>query len=868
MTTSFPIDADGDGPCFQFSSLTQSNRNDIVELSANFNLAGAAYIEASTLELSALGATTNLLGQWNPPQTINLTEWHHIAATGRDVYVKIVNRGWLFPLGHQAVLVEVIERAFVPDPVNGGFYADAYLGRKQYVRLLQPTKQYPALGQPFNANDWPFGQVTITTLVSPELDAQLPELTSLTTPSTPPTSTGKSAQALLLTHDQGTAVSWSLVATDLAGNELHLAVPLVFVFGEDTQSGFPSEFDQGNAANWASAYNSLATSYRITTGSGQPLRLAPEAGGPAGGTTHPLVDLTLGAATPSADPNTTSAPSNPPSQSDLQNARQPAFYPVLSSATVLLKAADALSGRSTGFTDGNPNGVGVGVKYFADYVVSGLPEQAQTPVPLNGVYAELTQAAASAADTLLSFPANLVGGLATPNLLVAGISAITGPVGGTSTGLMSYASSAGQSLSSGELQQRVQSYFAAAGNTASLLPQLLGGLSLPQILAAFAIDLPGGLPNLTVTTDGSTVTVRYSLQATLTSFPSGTSTPKGPPVFVPDGSGLFSLDATAVITPTATSYQVNGSITPFTIYLVAENNLQFIVIPFNGLTFSAATGTKTKVDVSIGAVEFTGALAFVETLQEYLNDLGGGALSIAVTPTEVDVSSSISLPPVKVGVFNLSGISFSAGLTVPFLGDPAVLTFGFASQDNPFVLTVSMFGGGGFLALGLGYGQVQTVQASFEFAGQFALDIGVASGGVTLAAGVYYSYDASSGTTLAGFVRLTGELEVLGIVSISAELDLTLVYVSGPSGNYVQGTATLQVTISICFFSASVPIKVTKQFGGAHSSSAPMISRLAGDGEAPSLSEPAAQQAINPISFDQLVPTHALWESYCGAFAG
>jgi hypothetical protein len=862
VTTSFPIDANGEGPGFQFGSLTQPDRNDIVELSANFNLAGAAYIEAGTLELSALGATTNLLGQWNPPPTINLTEWHHIAATGRDVYVKIVNRGWLFPLGHQAVLVEVIERAFVPDPVNGGFYADGYLGRKQYVRLLQPTKQYPAPGQPFNANDWPFGQVTITTLVSPELDTQLPELTSLTTPATPPTTQGKSAQALLLTYDQGTAVPWSLVATDLAGNELHLAVPLVFVFGQDTASGFPSEFDQGNAATWASAYNSLAASYRIATGSGQPLRLAPEAGGPAGGTTHPLIDLTLGAATPGADPNTQSAPANPPSQSDLQNARQPAFYPVLSSATVLLTAADAFSGRSTGFTDGNPNGVGVGVKYFPDYVVSGLPEQAQHPVPLNGVYAELTQSAASAADTLLSFPANLVGGLATPNLLVAGISAISGPVGGTLSDLTSYAASAGQPLSPAN-------YFASAANTqTSLLPQLLGGLGLPGVLAAFTSDLPGGLPNLTVTTDGSTVTVKYSLRATLTSFPSDTSTPEGPAIFVPDGSGLFSLDASAVITPTGTSYQVSGSITPFTIYLVAENNFQFIVIPFDGLTFSAATGTKTKVDVSIGAVQFTGALAFVATLQDYLNDLGGSGLSIAVTPTEVEVSSSISLPPVSVGVFNLSGVSFSAGLTVPFLGDPAVLTFGFASQDNPFVLTVSMFGGGGFLALGLGYGQVQTVQASFEFAGQFALDVGVASGGVTLAAGVYYSYDSGTGTTLGGFVRLTGELEVLGIVSISAELDLTLIYVSGSTGSYVQGTASLQVTISICFFSASVPIKVTKQFGGANSLSAPMISRLAGDGEAPSLSEPAALQAINPISFDQLVPTHALWESYCDAFAG
>jgi hypothetical protein len=830
MTTSFPH-PDGDGPCFQFSPLTQGQRQEIVEQSANFNLAYAAYIPASTLELSALGATTDLLGQWNSPAKI--AKWHHIAATGRDVYVKIVSRGWMLPLGHRAIFIEVIERAFVPDPVNGSFYADAYLGRKTYVRVIQPVKAYPAFGQPFDANDWPFRQVTITTLVSPQLDpSPLPRVGN--------------SQAQELTHDGGVPVLWSLVATDLADNELHLAVPLVFVFEGN-------EFDETASQAWVSAYNNVSSSYRVTKGNDQLLRLAPEAGGPAGGTTHPLVDLTLGAALPSSDPNTNTAPPNPPLEPALQNAGQPAFYPVIASATVLLKAADALSGRATGFTDGNGNGVGVGVQYFSDYVVSGLPEQAQSPVPLNGVYAQLTSAASAAGPALLSFPANLVGGLATPNLFVAGISAIGGPVGGTLADLRSYAGSAGQPLDP-------SSYFSGFANSqASLVPQLLGGLGLPDILGAFASELPGRMPNLTVTTDGSTVTVRYSLQATLKSSGDG--------VFVPDDGGTFSLDATAVITPMATSYQVNGSISPFTIYLANSGGLKFIAVPFNTLTFSAATGTKTKVDVSIGTVQFTGALAFVETLKDFLNDLGGSGLSIAVTPTEVDVSSSVSLPPVAVGVFNLSGICFSAGLTIPFFGDPAVLTFGFASQDNPFVLTVSMFGGGGFLALGLGYDSVQTVQASFEFAGQFALDVGVASGGVTLAAGVYYSYALSSGTTLSGFVRLTGELEVLGIVSISAELDLTLTYVSGPTGNYVQGTATLQVTISICFFSASVPITVTKQFGGANSSSAPMTARVheASEAQPP---EPAALATIDTITFDQLVPTQALWEQYCAAFAG
>jgi hypothetical protein len=866
-TTSFPMSG-GEGPEYRFTALTQTYRTQIVQLSADFNIPGAAYVNANTLELTALGANTDLLGQWDSPD-INLVGWHHIAVTGRDVYVKIVTRGWMFPLGHEAVFVQIAERVVLPDPQNGSKYADAYVGLKSYVRIIQPTMSYPALGQLYGTNDWPFTTLTIKTTTSPELDPKLTELTTVVAGTTAGTAvaagaTGPDAQALLITYGGGQPVLWSLVATDLAGNELHLQAPLVFVNGYSSldPSEFPSEFDETQTQRWLNPYNSnLAQSFRTVAGNGQPMRFAPEAGGPPGGTTHPVVNFVLGAATPSVDWNVNPPPDAPAAAdvttTTLQNAPQPAFYPILLSSSVRLKAADALSGSPQGFNDSTGNGVNI--EFFPGYVTAGLPEGDPPDIPNNGVYAQLTDAVKNTAGPVLSFPSNLVGGLGSPNLAMAGLSAITGPVGGVLSDLQNYASGISD----------VTSYFnGISGGLGSLLPQLFGSLKLTDILGSFVNDLlPGGIPNLTVSTgDDGTVTVKYTLSANLQSFPSSD------PIFVPqEDDGTFNLNATAVVSPTSTTYDVEGSISPFTIYLVSQNTLGFIEIPFNSFSFTSKSGTKTSVNVNVGSVTFTGALSFVNALQDFLSDLGGSGLSIDVTPTEVDASFSLSLPPVGVGVFSLSGIGFSTGVKVPFFNNPALVTFAFASQDNPFTLTVCMFGGGGFLALGIGFAGVETVQASFQFEGQFALDLGVASGGITLAAGVYYSYSAlpgpNSGTTLTGFVRLTGEVEVLGIISVSAELDLSLTYHQSLNGSsYVQGTATLKVSISICFFSITVPITVTKQFSGGDppsSMSAMVRPEIAG----PMIDPPLSPPPVNQIYFDDVVPTQTVWQTYCGAFS-
>jgi hypothetical protein len=92
---------------------------------------------------------------------------------------------------------------------------------------------------------------------------------------------------------------------------------------------------------------------------------------------------------------------------------------------------------------------------------------------------------------------------------------------------------------------------------------------------------------------------------------------------------------------------------------------------------------------------------------------------------------------------------------------------------------------------------------------------------------------------LAGYVRIHGELTVLGIISVSLTFNLQLGYQKQGIKAVAYGEATLTVEIEILMFSAEVSVKCRREFGG---------------GEA------------DPRFID-LVPTQQLWADYCDAFA-
>src|ERR1044072_5303175 len=94
----------------------------------------------------------------------------------------------------------------------------------------------------------------------------------------------------------------------------------------------------------------------------------------------------------------------------------------------------------------------------------------------------------------------------------------------------------------------------------------------------------------------------------------------------------------------------------------------------------------------------------------------------------VNVGFTLAIPTVGIGIFTLQNISFSAGFFLPFLGDEATLRLAFCQRHQPFILTVMLFGGGGFFGIEIGMGGVRMIEGALEFGASIGVNLGVAAG--------------------------------------------------------------------------------------------------------------------------------------------
>jgi len=216
-----------------------------------------------------------------------------------------------------------------------------------------------------------------------------------------------------------------------------------------------------------------------------------------------------------------------------------------------------------------------------------------------------------------------------------------------------------------------------------------------------------------------------------------------------------------------------------------------------------------------------------------------------VASDHIEAGFTLDIPSLSVGIFSLQNISLGAAVTVPFIGSsPARLRFNFCTRENPFLLTVSLIGGGGFFAVGVGLDGLDMLEATFEFGGNFALSLGVASGGVSIMAGIYFKVmkgdksDTPDSTKLAGFVRICGAVEVLGLITVTVESYMELVYGKVGDQSKAYGDATLTVEVSVLFFSKSISLSVHREFAGSD------------------------------LTIQDQIGSAAVWNEYINAFAG
>jgi len=314
-------------------------------------------------------------------------------------------------------------------------------------------------------------------------------------------------------------------------------------------------------------------------------------------------------------------------------------------------------------------------------------------------------------------------------------------------------------------------------------------------------------------------------------------------------------------------YLVRGELTDFKLHLV-KGVFDAIILSFDSFSFESVNGSSPAVDPQISNVEFGGDLKYLAKLAEYLGSLGGGASSLArqqgmgasatlvdagplkieVTGAGVLASLTIAIPDLSIGVFSLTNMSVYAGLTLPFNGDPVTLDFNFCSRESPASVMVMGFGGGFYAMMTFDAEGMKALEIGIEFGAGVSFGIGgIASGMVEIKGGLSVRYErvgSSEKLDFVVYIRIHGELDIMGIISVTLTFYLELRYKTFPKqsnpsikGDELTGTATLTIEIEILFFTIPVELSVTKTLAG----------------EDP--------------RFVDLMPTQAEWDAFCEAYA-
>ena len=715
------------------------------------------------LDLERIGLTRFDLDE---DGALDLSQWAHVAAQGRDHYVRIVYEGRFKDFGHRASLVKVTERRF--EVATPGASPVAYLRQYMYVVVREPEKVYTGLVH--DGRGMPFRRIRLTTLVTPHINYPYPP--------SPAAITDRSFWIMV----GGADFQFHGYAEDLAGTRVDFTRPMIFVPNSETKLA-----DINNATRPAAARRRLRANVP-----GQKVAFAPGDGGENTAFTASSIDF-----------------------ENEGDARADFFSPRMFKADVRVPAVEALTGA----------GAVTEIRYEATYLAGGFA----SPANATGLFAEVVHQNGDVLDRAplpVAFSAQQAGGFSTPALGVTCLTRAAGPLGGKPADALADTFDPKQVFKPG-------------------LATLFGDFDLADLVPSGSAT--GRAPKMVVRHEAGAVVTELAWNSPVHSPPPGIVE------FQANDDTELKVHANLrkeVGGADAGSFTLDGRLNHFQIEFLAS-----LQIRFDTFTFVVRSGSKTDVNVELAGdapVLFKGDLEFVEGLRQVIPPgvFGDGvSIDLIQAPPGVKAGLAIGLPPAVVGVFALKNIAFSAGLTIPFISGKPVVEFGFARRDQPFLLAVMIFGGGGFFHIELDTDGMRMLEAAFEFGATAALDIGVASGEVHIMAGIYFKMERKQITvgvtpgqhmvsSLSGYLRCGGSLSVLGIVRVSVEFHLSFTYYATPEDK-AKGRATLTVEVEIACFSKSIELTVERAFGGK-----------GGD-----------------PTFAQMIDTPELWAEYAGAYA-
>lgn len=834
-------------------------------------------VDVSGLSLSALGAWLDLHGSWDTDpysdaKIASILLWDHVAPMGRDQYVRVVYPGYLYPFGHKATLVKLTERKMKDaSPSVAGLY------QRKFLVVGEPLKVF---AQP----DLPFTDVRISPLVTPTLSGD-PDVDTHFIP--------------MVDNQQFRFV---LHCWDREGRPVRLVTPLMWVpAGSDHLAAVEDDYRESNIRTVAASGQDIAFAPVLKGGD----TMVPTNGlrfdGQAGLTSSipTLTDATVELpAIENLSPvgevtiqysgiylthgfggvqNAGEVWAELPTKADLKFGEngssgsdkaggflQPnlpigglsrikgmvsevadvatgdfdpiallgSFAPKLFGIVELVDLLDALGVDLDDVPDV--------VAETLDRIEGFLADLERAKKMSEGAVAEAERLVTRAQTKAVELQADALQALQEAQQLQVTVTSAVDDVLDELQDLIG----AGEAEIAAALQNPLQALRDATLAMEQVAPQL------PPLIRQQLLRLAGVLRTVTdaadlveemmrflngLATGGVQVTFRYEWVPKLKPWP---DPPVGPILDVDERSLVLSVEGRAGTD--AMNVETLAELKDFTLHLLPGEPL--VRFKFDHLSFRAGSAGKPDVDVVLQEIEFVGMLAFVETLKTLI-PLDGFS-----DPPFLDVSEdglaagfTLALPNVAVGVFNLSNMSLGADVQVPFLGKAVTVGFNFCTRERPFTLAVVFIGGGGWFLIRLSPDGLDVLELGLEAGAVLALDFGVASGSVSAMLGMYMRLEGDEGS-LAGYFRLRGEVDVLGLISASIELYLELHY-EFDTGKMV-GRAQLTIKVEVLFFSTSVTISAERRFAGSAGDPNFADVMVLPDGSAPA------------------------WDEYCLAFAG
>jgi hypothetical protein len=725
-----------------------------------------------------------------------ISEWEHRAVMGRDMYVKFVGAGHLAPFGHRASVISIAERRFDPDSQHP---QGAYLHRFCLLVVDQPVKD-------IKRRHIPYRRVEIKTTRTQKLDQN---------------SGGNSGCNVIesfLPRVNGKDFLFQVVGLDWKGQEVEMFMPLAWI----PLSNNPRQTTLDAANEFGSRWSQIPLR-------GQ--RVAYAQATVADQTTFGTDTMTFGINL-----------IDQASLDEVYELGEPIFFPVMLQAGISLSAVSRLTG---GAAD-------AAVQYSNAYIDHGFA---------NALTENPTEVVLELVNPLpVTFSANQTGGLATPNMNVRSISRKFGAVGVTGETLNNFAN--------GKQPSNPGTFFK------DFFPDalLLGGISLGNILVAEYGDQGQNIPKLKTYTDYDAGGQPVATHTLLEWAPGLDKYDSGYLIFEP-GTLSLKVNQTTRHDNAPSSSLIQGTLNNFNLTLKVKlldgNPVEVVSLNFKSLHFESKNGQKPDFSASLAdpPIQFLGALNSVTRLLDALTKLADFQNSFAdppnlsITADGVAVGYSATLPQIPMGAFALQNVALATGLELPFGRKALNLWFKFADLSDPCTVTVCLFAGTGYFYIRLGTDGLERLDGRLEFGGNFVLNLGVASGRVYGFGGIYWSWQKDEPIVLAISYRNGGVMCVLGLVCLSIEFCLSLTYKhsEGTEPGTAIGSAKVTVEISIAFFSKSVGLTVTKEFGfGSHVVT--FESLMSGD-KALYFADKSLQQQGLPTSMHK-----NYWELYCDAF--